>query len=625
MTLTAFFVTAAVAVSIPSAGRAEKTPPAGAATPAAEVDKLRGEAFAALGRGQWTEAREKFEAVLARRPSDGEAQREAARAAQAAGDFEYAVAALERAHHLMGHGSDAEVHYLRGEALYALGRVDEARQEHRIAELEIRSPTERYPMLWLARIHARRGNKERAASIYETMWPTPGQPADAEVAMSYAEAYTLNSDWAGAEKVLRRLLAQEPDHSRARHMLAWALESQGQLKDELAVRAKLAADEATVLAHKDYGRVLERAGDFQGALAAYRRAQSFDSGLTDETLHRSVDRLRYRTSPELGGGLMARSDPAATSFHLQAAAALPLVERLHLALLAARETVRGGFPVGGGATTLLSTTLVASPRWGGSLSLGGGLRYVGDVTADSGVPVRPARGVRGGAAATAEVPIGPFFQVDARADYNNLWSESSITTQEGGAVTGLTAQVYGFALAKRLIAHVGAQGRQLTLAPGDPRDPAPAAEQLLMFGGVDGVLWSDAGKILRGESMDDAMIRRSYLADSIVLSYRHYELYTRADADFLGRIGLAERSSINGGQVVVRKALGGGRFGLDTRAGLGYDDKRGRRILYQGGATLLFVPTGATRIAASYDHAAETTTGLSGRRHTAWLTYHADL
>ena len=70
-------------------------------------------------------------------PHDGPAERDAGRAATAAGQFEYAAEALEKAHHFEGHKPDPELHYLRGEALFTLGRDEEAFREHRIAELEI--------------------------------------------------------------------------------------------------------------------------------------------------------------------------------------------------------------------------------------------------------------------------------------------------------------------------------------------------------------------------------------------------------------------------------------------------------------------------------------------------------
>ena len=105
-------------------------------------------------------------------PRDAPAQRDAARAASAAGQFDYAVAALERAHHFEHHTRDPEIHYLRGEALYVLGRDDEARREHHIAELEIgKTPTAKMEKLWLARIYARRGYVVLADRLYESMLP----------------------------------------------------------------------------------------------------------------------------------------------------------------------------------------------------------------------------------------------------------------------------------------------------------------------------------------------------------------------------------------------------------------------------------------------------------------------
>src|SRR4029077_7673809 len=122
------------------------------------VDRLRKEANDDLLRGQFDKARQELEQVLEMLPRDAPAQRDAARAASAAGNFDYAVAALERAHHFEHHTPDPELHYLRGEALFVLGRDDEARREHHIAELEIgKTPTAKIEKLWLARIYARRG------------------------------------------------------------------------------------------------------------------------------------------------------------------------------------------------------------------------------------------------------------------------------------------------------------------------------------------------------------------------------------------------------------------------------------------------------------------------------------
>src|SRR4029077_8506618 len=154
----------------------------------------------------------------------------------------YAVAALERAHHFEHHTRDPEVHYLRGEALYVLGRDDEAKREHHNAELEFRrTPTARMEKLWLARIYARRGYVVLADRLYQTMLPAPPE-RDTEVALNQADAHLLNKDWTGGAWLLRRYLALDPKNVRGREMLGWALEAGGDLDGELEVRASLAAD-----------------------------------------------------------------------------------------------------------------------------------------------------------------------------------------------------------------------------------------------------------------------------------------------------------------------------------------------------------------------------------------------
>ena len=189
---------------------------AGSAGDSARVEALRQQATDTLLKGQYDSARREFEEVLRLRPGDGPAERDAARAAAAAGQFEYAVAALERAHHFEQHKPDPELHYLRGEALYVLGRDEEAHREHHIAELEIGlAPAGRMEKLWLARIYARRGYVVLADRVYEPMLP-PAPKFDTEVALNQADAHLINQDWAGGARLLRRYLTLDPSNVRAR-------------------------------------------------------------------------------------------------------------------------------------------------------------------------------------------------------------------------------------------------------------------------------------------------------------------------------------------------------------------------------------------------------------------------
>src|SRR5262245_29790037 len=87
----------------------------------------RRKADEAMVRGDYETGRREFEAVLKMFPTDAAAQRSEGAALHAAGKFDDAAAALERAHHFESHKPDPELHYLRGEALFTLKRDEEAR------------------------------------------------------------------------------------------------------------------------------------------------------------------------------------------------------------------------------------------------------------------------------------------------------------------------------------------------------------------------------------------------------------------------------------------------------------------------------------------------------------------
>ena len=176
---------------------------------------------------------------------------------------------------------------------------------------------------------------------------------------------------------------------------------------------------------------------------------------------------------------------------------------------------------------------------------------------------------------------------------------------------------------RRLLLDAGAQVRRLTLAPRES-DFGPRANQTLLFIGGDVILWSNPTRMLRGEVMDDRMVRRTYLADAGILSYRHYQLFSDSEPDFMHRIAIAPRAAIHSGSFAFRKVLAHGRAGFDLRGGIGYDTER-HRVLSQGGLSVVITPSWASRLALSYDISRETATGLSGTLHTGWVTYHADL
>ena len=594
-----------------------------------EIKGLRTEADATLSNGDFDRARREFEQILKIAPNDASAQRDAARAAQAAGEFEYSAEALERAHHFEGHKRDPELHYLRGEALFTLGRNDEARREHRIAELEIGDfPTDRMERLWLARIYARRGFYVLADSIYDRMWPDA--PAfDAEVGLNQADAHVMNEDWDGAIRVLGRYLSRDARNIRAREMLAWALEVKGDLDAELAVRQGLAVDAPTGTNLNDYGRALERAADYPGARDEYTDALRAGAKDPEGTIARSALRMRLRMTPELAGAFSARSDSQANALRLQAGLALPFGQRHALSMITWRDESRGGFPSASGSVTGLGAAVQLAARGGTSLIVGGDVRYgsasvSGNIAAGGTVPASDRQTWRAGAQAEVDALLGAHVQINAHGDYDEQWAESPITIQEGGTTDGVTAHVFVFPRDRRLLLDAGTQLRRLTLAP-RIGDLQPRADQALFFAGGDVVLWNSPLRLLRGEFVDERMIRRTYLNDAGILSYRHYQLFTDSDPAF----DVAHRARA---ARVDRQPVAGDSQGAGARARR--DRPARRRRLRQRtrsarcrrrALSLLIAPTWSSRIALSYDMSHETATGLSGTLHTGWVTYHADL
>jgi hypothetical protein len=106
--------------------------------------------------------------LLVLAPHDAEAKRDAGRAGMAGGDPEYAARVPRAGAPRRRSPPRSRAALPAGEALYTLDRTEDARREHRIAELEILlGPRDRMETLWLARIHARRNEIAEADRLYE--------------------------------------------------------------------------------------------------------------------------------------------------------------------------------------------------------------------------------------------------------------------------------------------------------------------------------------------------------------------------------------------------------------------------------------------------------------------------
>lgn len=573
------------------------------------------EAHLALASGDYSRAWQYFWRLVLIDPFDLRALRECGRLAHAMGRFKYAVETLGRVDAIDGDQPDPELHYLRGESLLALGRKPEAERELARAERELGpEPAERRAKLWLARIAALRGDSARALAIYQTLRDDTDPAADVEIQISMAEVHTLAKDWRRAERRLRSILAEHPDHGRVREILAWVLENRGELDEALTLRAGISASEGAKPATTvEYARALERAANYPEALGRYRAAER----LGEPEVATDISRLERLLGPEISGGMTRRDDPSGAVDGWMVGASVPIAGSLRVAVTGARETTSGGLPqLGERTATLGSVMALANGRRGGVIGVGA-TAYELD-----------AESALGGSAVVRTQP-GHHIQLHLRGDIEMPWRESASTIREGGTYSGVSAQVFAAPWTRALLFSGGLQTRQLALSeraasvvPGSAMDGA-RADQMLGFGGVDVVAWHRPERVARGELFDDDMLVPRTLSSSWVLSYRHYE--TSSDDPFGSRLVLIGRSSSDEVSSVVRHVLDRrGMVAAEARGGLGYDWRRDVRS-WRTGASLLLSATAWSRLGFEYDFASESGTGLVGHRHAGSMVLHVDL
>jgi tetratricopeptide (TPR) repeat protein len=567
------------------------------------------EAREALAAGDYERAWEMFWRLLEIDPNDARALREAGRVALALGKLDYAERALARVSELRDGARDPEIHFLRGEALLALDRRAEGLREFAIAEAEIGDdPTDRREREWLGRMCALRKRLACARRIYRSLLPSDKRSEQhASLMLSIAEAEALAGKWRSAERTARAVLFAQPDHRRAREMLAWALEAQGDVSEEVETRQQLATewgDHARKVV--EYGRALERSYDFSFALEQYREARSL--GIADVSA--DIERLEHRIAPEVAGGFRMHEDPSGAVVGGYAAASLPLSDWFRVAFAGQGDAAEAGLTAprqrvgsltGWGALSALRGSLMAAGITGHDRSNG-----------DTGV---------GGAAVVRTSPAFPV-QVHARGELNLPWRESASVIREGGVADTAEVQAYVIGWDHRVIFSAAAQGRRLSLAPLPEMDDV---EALQLFGavGVDLVVAADPARRARGEMLDDDLLSPTGFADAIVLSYRHYEL--TSDDPFGSRLVLVERSSSDELSAMVRRVVDDdGLFAFELRGGGGYDYLRSA-VLWRAGGSLLVSATANSRFAVGYDIASESGTGLDGRRYAGSAMFHVDL
>lgn len=554
----------------------------------------------ALAVGHFEEALSYYSIAIERNPRDRHALREAGRAAQALRKFERAAELLSRADGL-GALPDPELHYLLGESRWALGQNQLATQAHLLALRELgNAPQARIEKLWVARIYGRLGDRAKADVIYDALG------SDAEAALAQAEMHAVAKEWSAAERAVRRLLATEPKHPRANEMLAWILEAQGDLNDELKVRASLVTEDAGAETLRDYGRALERAGDWAGALHAYRKAATRTDG-HDLELTRALDRVDRRMSVEIAAGAIGRSDPNATGYAGFAGFAVPVGRASQWSIGALHEYV-----LSNGKDSYAS-------------EIRGTFMYrARDASLYAGTKLGLADGVfaPGGLAGASTGLVAGHLTLTIDGEAHTVWRETPRAVFEGGRVDGATSHVFVSLLDEKLVLDSGVQMRRLTLSPGEMG--IPDARQTLAWTGADVIAWTNFAHEARGQILDDDLLRPTYAADSFVVSYRHYELSGKTDPMFQSRLALSDRASMDELSMTFRKVLLNGALALDARGGFGRDWVRDL-YMGRGGVAVWVSPTSRSRLSLSFELARESVHAFTGERRTGWMNYHVDL
>jgi tetratricopeptide (TPR) repeat protein len=436
-----------------------------------------------------------------------------------------------------------------------------------------------------------------------------------------AEAMVETGAFEPAATMLRQLLSVDPANRRAQEMLAFALESLGDLEGERQVRSDLATQypgEARI--QSDYGRVLERSGDDAGALRAYRRARELSGAAPAPELDAAIERMRGRTAMEVGTPRLAvMSDPAATASCAEAGAAIPIGSRHHVAFLGTHYDAEGR--ASSGATTTSDALALTFVLRHGARALWSAGPRVHVVSPAGGRP----RDLGVGGAIAGRTPIGPSLEAEWKADFETPWDESAVTVLHGGRSTAAEAHLYSNWFNRRLLLQVAARRRRLSvLAEGPNATRRPRAWESLRAAGADVVLWRRPRAALRGEMLDEALMAGSTLSSAMTLAYRHYDVATSTTPEFSNVIGLAPRGSVDEASVASTLAAPGGGLGLELRAGLARDSARQARDWRIGGA-LIWAPNPTTRLTLGFEDATEIVTGLVGQRREGRLSFHVDL
>lgn len=564
------------------------------------------EARVALGTGELRRAWTLLGRLLELDPDNTWAMRELGRVSAAIGASSQAIELLEEVDARQEHAPDPELHFVRGQALIAVGREAEGvaaldRAERQLAN----APESRQKGLWLARIAALRGEADLAALRYEQLLPLDHSDPDYEsISLQLVEAYLLASDWKGAERRLRLYLREHPDHQRARAMLAWVLESRGKLDEELALRAALAREWSTDPGGltAEHARALERDHQYPEALTAYYRADRLGVDVSD-----AIGRLEGQLAPELAASFATLSDPTGDRMRWAGGASLVAGRRLRLSATTSYETSDEQ-----DTGKLVTGSLWGLYQFGRGNEVGLAAHAWGSDRDDTQV---------GGRAMWRTSPRRSwrFF---VRGEVASPWRESAAVVREGGTVDLIEAQVYAAPFSSRLVLMASGRLRRLGLEATGVSEMTHA-QQVFGAAGVDLFASVNGAAVARGHMLDEELTSPASVSNAIVVSYRHYEM--SSDDPFGTRLFLVERSRMDELSATVRRVIdASGILAGQAQGGIGYDSLR-EIWQWRAGGQVYLSPTANSRLFASFDFATESGTGLTGRRHEGVLGLHVDL
>lgn len=317
-------------------------------------------------------------------------------------------------------------------------------------------------------------------------------------------------------------------------------------------------------------------------------------------------------SPEIAAGVAAKSDPAASSLAAFTGVALPFGRAHQVTLGGWREVAsRDGREASGSGLFAALTLRGRSAR-----------AITGAQVGMSEAPGVASRVLAGAFGSVNSKVLDGHAELGLDAELGSTWRETPRAIVEAGRVDAVTTHIFGTLLGGRLVTDTGAQVRQLRL--GEPMGESALASQVLLWGGADVALWTNFSHEAAGETLDDELLHPASFSDSVVIGYRHYELWAESDARFAARLSLADRGSIDELSLTARKAVARGRVAFEARGGGGRDWQR-NLLLARAGIALWLATSVRSRFSLTLDFAKESAHALTGDRRSGWMTYHVDL